>query len=152
MKNGTEKFRCILLLLMMYITGATSAMADIVTGTVVDDTGEPLIGVTVQEKGNTNNGVATGLDGDFRLNVKSPNATLLVSYVGMKPVELALKGRKHVEVKLESDSEVLDEVVVVGYGQQKKVSVVGAITQASGETLAKTGGVSSISRVTFPAS
>ncbi len=144
MKNGTEKFRCILLLLMMYITGATSAMADIVTGTVVDDTGEPLIGVTVQEKGNTNNGVATGLDGDFRLNVKSPNATLLVSYVGMKPVELALKGRKHVEVKLESDSEVLDEVVVVGYGQQKKVSVVGAITQASGETLAKTGGVSSI--------
>ncbi|MDE6390791.1 MAG: carboxypeptidase-like regulatory domain-containing protein, partial [Duncaniella sp.] len=144
MKNGTEKLRCILLLLIMYISGAASAMADIVTGTVVDDTGEPLIGVTVQEKGNTNNGVATGLDGDFKINVRSPKSTLIVSYVGMKTQEVALNGRQSLKVTLESDSEVLDEVVVVGYGQQKKVSVVGAITQATGETLAKTGGVSSI--------
>lgn len=144
MKNVTEKLHYILLLLAMLVTGTSAAMADIVTGTVVDDTGEPLIGVTVQEKGNTNNGVATGFDGDFSLNVKSLKATLLVSYVGMKSQEVALNGRNHVTVTLQSDSEVLDEVVVVGYGQQKKVSLVGAITQATGETLAKTGGVSSI--------
>ncbi|MDE5692384.1 MAG: carboxypeptidase-like regulatory domain-containing protein, partial [Duncaniella sp.] len=144
MKNVTEKLHYILLLLAMLVTGTSAAMADIVTGTVVDDTGEPLIGVTVQEKGNTNNGVATGFDGDFSLNVKSLKATLLVSYVGMKSQEVALNGRNNVTVTLKSDSEVLDEVVVVGYGQQKKVSLVGAITQATGETLAKTGGVSSI--------
>ncbi len=136
MKNVTEKLHYILLLLAMLVTGTSAAMADIVTGTVVDDTGEPLIGVTVQEKGNTNNGVATGFDGDFSLNVKSLKATLLVSYVGMKSQEVALNGRNHVTVTLQSDSEVLDEVVVVGYGQQKKVSLVGAITQATGETLA----------------
>ena len=75
MKNVTEKLHYILLLLAMLVTGTSAAMADIVTGTVVDDTGEPLIGVTVQEKGNTNNGVATGFDGDFSLNVKSLKAT-----------------------------------------------------------------------------
>ena len=117
MKNVTEKLHYILLLLAMLVTGTSAAMADIVTGTVVDDTGEPLIGVTVQEKGNTNNGVATGFDGDFSLNVKSLKATLLVSYVGMKSQEVALNGRNHVTVTLQSDSEVLDEVVVVGIGK-----------------------------------
>ena len=144
MKNVTEKIHYMLLLLMMFVTGASAAMADVVTGTVFDDTGEPLIGVTVQEKGNPSNGVATDLDGNFSLNVKSLKATLIMSYVGMMTEQVELKGRNKISVTMRSDAEALEEVVVVGYGQQKKASVVGAITQASGETLARTGGVSSV--------
>ncbi|MDE6765792.1 MAG: SusC/RagA family TonB-linked outer membrane protein, partial [Duncaniella sp.] len=99
-----------------------------VTGIVQDKSGEPLIGATVQEKGNTTNGTATGIDGDFTLKVKSANATLLVSYVGMKPQEVALNGRSTVTVTLEDNAEVLDEVVVVGYGTMKKSDLAGAST------------------------
>ncbi len=93
-----------------------------------DKSGEPLIGATVQEKGNTTNGSATGFDGDFSLKVKSADATLLVSYVGMKSQEVPLNGRTNVTVTLEDDSEVLDEVVVVGYGTMKKSDLAGAST------------------------
>lgn len=106
-----------------------------VKGIVQDKTGEPLIGATVQEKGNVANGVATGIDGDFVLKVKSANATLIVSYVGMKPQEVALKGRTDVTVTLEEDSEMLDEVVVVGYGTMKKSDLAGSSASINEESL-----------------
>ncbi len=113
-------------LLMCFVLSASAQVS--VTGIVQDKSGEPLIGATVQEKGNTTNGTATGIDGDFTLKVKSANATLLVSYVGMKPQEVALNGRSTVTVTLEDNAEVLDEVVVVGYGTMKKSDLAGAST------------------------
>ncbi len=93
-----------------------------VKGIVQDKSGEPLIGATVQEKGNTANGTATGIDGDFALKVKSTKSVLIVSYVGMKSREVALNGRTDLTVTLEDDSELLDEVVVVGYGTMKRAT------------------------------
>ncbi|MDE6359594.1 MAG: SusC/RagA family TonB-linked outer membrane protein, partial [Duncaniella sp.] len=120
------------------------AHADTVRGTVVDDTGEPLVGVSVILKGSSR-GMATDIDGRYSLNVPNlKTAVLEFSYVGMIPQNIKVDGRSVVDVTLVTDTEVLDEVVVVGYGQQKKASVVGAITQTTGETLERAGGVSNV--------
>lgn len=104
----------------------TSVMASVtqsqtikVTGQVVDQDGEPLIGATVQLKG-TQSGVITDIDGNFSIDAPA-NGTLVVSYVGFKDREIAINGRAIIEqIQLESDAQVLDQVVVVGYGVQKK--------------------------------
>ncbi len=144
MKNVKKTFHYIALLMVMLLSGSLSAWADIVKGNVVDESGEPLIGVTVRVDG-TSIGAATDIDGNFSINV--PNIKkdhLLFGYVGMSDQKVAVNGRTSINVVMKEDSELLDEVVVVGYGQQKKVSVVGAIAQTSGATLAKAGGVSSV--------
>ncbi|WP_373837674.1 carboxypeptidase-like regulatory domain-containing protein, partial [Bacteroides heparinolyticus] len=94
-----------------------------VNGLVVDATGEPVIGASVVEKG-TNNGIVTDLDGKFTLNVK-PGATLKVSFVGYQPQEV--KATSTMKIVLKEDTELLDEVVVVGYGTQKKGNLTGAV-------------------------
>lgn len=120
------------------------AWADTVTGTVTDTQGEPLIGASVMLK-NAKIGVSTDIDGAYRLEVDNPKSAVLVfSYIGMEPKEEAVKGRKVVNVTLSDNYELLDEVVVVGYGQQKKASVVGAITQTTGKVLERAGGVTSV--------
>ena len=103
-----------------------------------DKSGEPLIGATVQEKGNTGNGSATDIDGRFVLKVKSAKAVLLVSYVGMKPQEVALNGRTDLTITLEDDSELLDEVVVVGYGTQRKSDITGSVASISEDQMKQT--------------
>ena len=144
MENVKKLFRCISLLLLYLSFGTVGAYADTVRGTVVDDTGEPLIGVTVLLQG-TSQGVATDFDGQYSINVPSlKTAVLDFSYVGMVSQSVKVNGRSVVDVTLVSDTEMLEEVVVVGYGQQKKASIVGAITQTSGETLERAGGVSSV--------
>ena len=144
MKNVKKKIHYILLLLVMCFVGTSAAMATIVSGTVVDDTGEPLIGVSIRLEGGKV-GVVTNVDGEYHIDVPDvPKAVLSFSYVGLKTETVKVNGRTVVNVTMVSDVESFQEVVVVGYGQQKKVSVVGAITQATGETLARTGGVSSV--------
>ena len=96
------------------------------------------MGASVIEKG-TATGTATDLDGNFVLFVKNPaTAVLVVSYVGYETQEVALKGQTNVTVTLKESSAVLDEVVVVGYGQQKKESVIGAISQVNSADLLET--------------
>ncbi|MDE6380121.1 MAG: TonB-dependent receptor [Muribaculaceae bacterium] len=144
MKNVKKTFHYIALLMVMVLSGSFSAWADIVKGNVVDESGEPLIGVTVRVDG-TSIGTATDIDGNYSINV--PNIKkdhLLYGYVGMADQKIAVNGRTTINVVMKEDSELLDEVVVVGYGQQKKASVVGAIATTSGTTLAKAGGVSSV--------
>ena len=94
-----------------------------VTVTVVDTKGEPIIGANVIEKGTTNGGI-TDLDGVSKLNVK-PGAILQVSFVGYTTQEV--KATSVMKVVLKDDTELLDEVVVVGYGAQKKVNLTGAV-------------------------
>lgn len=94
-----------------------------VTGVVLDATGEPVIGASVVEKGTTNGGI-TDLDGKFTLNVKQ-GATLKISYVGYETQEV--KAARTIKVTLREDSEVLSEVVVVGYGSQKKENLTGSV-------------------------
>lgn len=99
----------------------------LVTGVVLDSQGEPVVGANVFEKGEKTNGTITDIDGKFSLNV-SENATLVISFVGFKNQEIAVKGRDKIDIRLADDSELLDEVVVVGYMTQKKGLVTGAVS------------------------
>ena len=105
-----------------------------VSGTVVDATG-PVIGASIMEKG-TSNGTVTDLDGNYSLSV-GPNATLVVTYVGFKPYEVRVGNESRIDVTLEEDNTNLDEVVVIGYGTQKKKLITGATVQVKGEDIAK---------------
>lgn len=99
----------------------------LVTGVVLDSQGEPVVGANVFEKGEKTNGTITDIDGKFSLNV-SDNATLVISFVGFKNQEIAVKGRDKIDIRLADDTELLDEVVVVGYMTQKKGLVTGAVS------------------------
>lgn len=99
----------------------------LVTGVVLDSQGEPVVGANVFEKGEKTNGTITDISGKFSLNV-SDNATLVVSFVGFKNQEIAVKGRDKIDIRLADDTELLDEVVVVGYMTQKKGLVTGAVS------------------------
>ncbi|MDO4163232.1 MAG: TonB-dependent receptor [Bacteroides sp.] len=108
-----------------------------VTGTVIDGTGEPIIGANVTVKGNNALGTITDLNGNFRLPNVPQGAKLVVSFIGYKTQEVTAKGNK-VTITLEDDSQLLGEVEVVAYGVQKKVSVTGAISSMKGDELTKT--------------
>lgn len=133
----STKQRALLTLLFVCLMSLSSALAQTIqlTGTVTDTKGEALIGASVLEKGTTN-GCITDIDGNFTLNV-SANATMIVSYVGYVTQEIALNGQKNIKVALKDDSEMLDEVVVVGYGTMKKSDMTGAISSVDVEELAK---------------
>jgi len=110
-----------------------------VTGVVKDDTGETLPGASVIIKGTTK-GTITDLNGAFSLPVPNPNSAVLkISYIGMKNFELALKGEKtsNIQIKLESNSNQLNEVVAIGYGYVKKKDLTGSVTTIKGESLTK---------------
>ncbi|MCG8699812.1 MAG: SusC/RagA family TonB-linked outer membrane protein, partial [Bacteroidales bacterium] len=118
------------------------AQTKTITGTVKDDQGAPLPGVTVVLEGTTQ-GTITDLDGKYSISAQ-PTDQLKFSFIGFK-VQLILVGdQSAIDVTLLPDVESIDEVVVVGYGIQKKESVVGAITQAKGEDLKKTGGLTNL--------
>ncbi|MCD8137985.1 MAG: carboxypeptidase-like regulatory domain-containing protein [Parabacteroides gordonii] len=97
-----------------------------IEGTVYDPAGEPIIGANVVEKG-TMNGIITDIDGKFFLDVVS-GTTLVVSYIGYKTEEVAVGNKRNLSITLKEDSETLEEVVVVGYGTQKKVNLTGAVS------------------------
>jgi len=108
-----------------------------VTGSVVDGKDKISIpGVNVIEKG-TSNGVSTDFDGGFKLNVKSANAILVVSYIGYKTQEIEVKGRRSITIELAEDAQALEEVVLIGYGSVRKSDLTGAVSVLSGEVIAK---------------
>lgn len=133
MKNMRITLLC---LLVTMISFSISAQNVTVKGTVKDKTGETVIGASVVQKGNTGNGTITDIDGNFTLSVPN-NTTLIISYVGMKTQEVALKGKKQINVVLEDDAQALDEVVVIGYGTAKKKDLTGAVSTVKGSDLAK---------------
>lgn len=112
------------------------AQTNTVSGTVTDANGEPLIGVTIQVQGTTN-GTITDMDGNFTLSNVPANGTLEVSYVGMRSQTVAINGRTTVNVALSEDTELLDEVVVVGYGTMRRSDVTGSIAVAKAEDILK---------------
>lgn len=119
--------RKVFAVLMLTLAIAFPALAQKITvhGTVLDEQGEPLIGATVMEKGTTN-GASADFDGNFQLSV-NPNATLVVSYVGYTPQDVAVNGRTDITVVLKENSEMLGEVMVIGYGTVKKEDATGSV-------------------------
>jgi TonB-linked SusC/RagA family outer membrane protein len=120
----------ILLAFMWIISLAMFAQQITVKGTVKDTKGEPLIGVTVRVEGTTI-GTITDMDGVFTLSNVPADATLEFSYVGMKTQRIPVNGRTSIDVVMEEEAEMLEEVVVVGFGTQKKVNLTGAVSTAS---------------------
>lgn len=110
--------------------------ARIITGAVTDVQGVPVIGANVIEKHNPKNGCITDVDGNFSLNA-APGSTLLISYIGFNPQEVAVGSNSSYKVTLKEDLQNLDEVVVVGYGVQKKVNMTGSVSAVNGEELSK---------------
>ena len=89
--------------------------------------GEPIIGATVLEKGNTTNGTITDIDGNFTINLPA-NATLSISYIGYITQEIQVGYQTSFKVVLKDDTKTLDEIIVVGYGSQKKANLTGAVS------------------------
>lgn len=105
-----------------------------ITGIVKDSNGEAIIGANVVEKGTTN-GTITDVDGRFSLAITSPEEILIISYIGYVPIEIRVKDKSSISATLKEDSEILDEVVVVGYGTQKKINLTGAVAQVTPEDI-----------------
>src|SRR5699024_8416310 len=105
-----------------------------VSGTITDDTGEPLIGVNIQVKG-SNKGTSTDFDGEFTLEDIDENAILIISYVGYQTQEIPVAGKSNLDIVMSSDSQLLDEVVVVGYGTQKRANISGAVSSIGADQL-----------------
>jgi len=124
-------YRMVLLLCLIFVVGSVSAQT--VTGTVKDATGESVIGATVQEQG-TQNATVTDFDGNFSLKV-SGNKPIVISYIGMKTKTVDVKGKSHIDIKMEDDNTQLDELVVIGYGSVKKKDLTGSVATVNSEAL-----------------
>ena len=123
-----------LIFILCMIVQLAMAQKRLVSGVIRDkSTNETLPGVSVLEKG-SKNGVTTNMDGKYELSV-TPGATLVISYIGMKPTEVKVGNTSIVNVLLESSNEVIDEVVVVGYGQQKRANLTGAVATVDTKVL-----------------
>ena len=131
MQGKLKTFRVALMLVFSLLTG--TATAQTVNGNVVDETGEPIIGATVMEKG-TKNAAITDFDGNFTIKM-SDGKTLVISYIGMITQEIKVAGKSNVNVVLREDANTLEDVVVVGYGTMKKQDLTGAISSVSTDQL-----------------
>lgn len=122
-----------LLLALLFIPFCLSAQNVTVKGTVKDEAGEPLIGVSILEKG-TANGVVTDFDGNYTLSVKR-DAILDFSYIGYSQQSIKVDGKTTINVVLKEDTKVLDELVVVGYGQMKRSDLTGSVSSVSSKAI-----------------
>lgn len=139
MKNNSNlknAWLCMMAMLLFAVFPVFSQNTTI-KGKVVDEMGEPVIGVNVTVVGNKSLGAISDLDGNFTLSVPT-NATLSVSFIGYKNQTIKLNGRTSLEIVMKEDAEQLDEVVVVGYGTQKKVNLTGAVSAITSEGLIAT--------------
>jgi TonB-linked SusC/RagA family outer membrane protein len=134
MKQTLIKRCSFLLFMLMSILASAQSSSDVtITGTITDDLGGLLPGVNVTEKSSKNT-VTTGFDGQYKIKVKA-GATLVFSYIGMKKAEIPVAGRTKVDLRMQADSNQLENIVVVGYGTQKKKELTGAIATISPDNL-----------------
>jgi len=126
--------RVVALAIFLFV-GLPVLMAQVkVSGQIVDEQGEPLMAVSILEKG-TANGIITDIDGNFELSVRNNGAVLVISYVGYVTQEVKVQTDKKMNIILKEDSQALEELVVVGYGVQKKSSLTGAVSQVKSEDM-----------------
>jgi TonB-linked SusC/RagA family outer membrane protein len=137
MMKSYSHFLKLLVFIAAFLLSAFAANAQhTVQGKITDENGDPLIGVNVVEKG-TMTGTVTNVDGNYEITVSGPNATLNMSFVGYLQEEVAVDGRSVIDVTLLPDIKSINEVVVVGYGTQKKADVTGAVATVTSEEIEK---------------
>lgn len=128
------QFRNALLLLLTLVSLATYAQDRTISGTITDDASNPLPGVSVLAKG-TQKGTTTNTQGEYSLSVPGNSRSLVFSYIGYKTMEVAINNESSISLKLEPTAEALGELVVVGYGSQKKTSLTGAVSSVTPKEL-----------------
>lgn len=130
MNQLRKLFVCAALLMISVVVSAQIK----VKGVVTDAQGEPVIGATVKEQGTTV-GTVTDFDGKFQMEVKSQKSVLVISYIGYQTQNITVGGQTTINVSMKEDANLLDDVVVVGYGTQKKATLTGAVASVSGDVL-----------------
>ena len=133
MSVNLKKVRIALTLALLFI--ATAISAQTISGTVVDQSGESIIGASVKEKGAAQ-GAVTDLDGKFTLKLTSKSNQVVVSYIGMKQKTVNVSGKSTVNITLEEESTSLNDVVVIGYGTMKKKDLTGSVASVSAKDIA----------------
>ena len=133
MSNYFEKVRLGLIAFMLYVAASVSAQT--VKGTVVYESGEPIIGATVMEVGVSGNGTVTDLDGNFSLTLKGSKNELSVSYIGMKSQTVNVAGKSTVKITMEDEATSLNDVVVIGYGSVRKKDLTGSVATIGSDEL-----------------
>src|SRR5690606_32852376 len=128
--------RATLILMALLLSFSSYSQQITVTGTVTDPAGETIPGVNILEKG-TSNGTVSDLDGAYTLNVAGPEAVLVFSFVGFTTQEIPVNGQTNLDVVMGEDAVGLDEVVVVGYGIQRKSDVTGSISAIKSEEISR---------------
>lgn len=136
-RHSTTKWKGLLFAMLWTISLGMFAQNITISGNVKDDTGLEVIGATIIVEGNATIGTTTDVDGNYVLNNVPSNGNLVFSYVGMKSQTVAVNGRSRIDVTMASDTELLEEVVVVGYGTQKKVNLTGAVSAVTGDEMVK---------------
>ena len=136
-RHLTTKWKGLLFAMLWTISLGMFAQNITVRGNVKDDAGLKVSGATIVVEGNATVGTTTDVDGNYVLNNVPSNGNLVFSYVGMKTQTVAVNGRSRIDVTMASDTELLDEVVVVGYGTQKKVNLTGAVSAVTGDEMVK---------------
>lgn len=134
MKTQKLMKRCTLFVAYFFCTALLMAQSIRVTGTVTDDKSEPIIGATIAVKG-TATGIITDFDGKFNLDVPNENAILEFSYIGFEKQEIKVGARRTFDIKMREDQQMLDEIIVVGYGTQKRANLTGAVGTVNSEEL-----------------
>lgn len=134
-KGNTFSFKKNLMLLLFLGVSFGAFAQSVITGKVTDISGEPIIGASIRVKG-TNSGTVTDVSGVFKLN-GTGNETILISYIGFQPQEISVSGKSNILIQLKDDEKSLDEVIVVGYGTQKKASLTGSVSQVKGDDVLK---------------
>jgi len=134
MSGNSNKLRIALASGLLFTV--TSMSAQTVKGVVTDNTGEPIIGASVMEMGVSGNGGVTDIDGNFTVNLKGKSNKIKISYIGMKPKEINVAGKTNITVKLEDESNSLNDVVVIGYGTVKKKDLTGSVASVSAKDIA----------------
>ena len=124
----------VLMILLFLASTSVFAQRVAITGTVSDESGSPLTGATVQVKGSTV-GALTDSDGKYTIEVPGPESILVYSFVGYLPVEVQVSNQRAINVTLRENVQGLNEVVVVGYGTQKKLNLTAAVDQVTSEAL-----------------
>lgn len=131
-------------ILLFFAMGIVSGQQSrVVRGKVLDQQRQPVIGAGIALKGGTSRAV-TDVNGAFAINVPASGKVLIVTYLGMATQEVDIVGKNTVNVSMKDQTSELEQVVIVGYGQQKKETLVGAITQTTGKVLERTGGVTNL--------
>jgi Outer membrane receptor proteins, mostly Fe transport len=144
-RDPNNRFFGVLLLILLFSCGVSLpllAQSQAIKGNVSDEKGESIIGASILVKGTTN-GVRTDTDGNFQIQANK-NATLVISYIGYMTQELAINGKSNLKIVLKENNRILDEVVVMGYGVQKKKLATGATAQVKGSELQKLNTVSTL--------